>query len=176
MGTLRAKMTLARRNNTAANLDVLLLADVDDFVLLNTPVLTPDPDNIEIAADHTFGVADGFSVLEPSYKTLRSTGTSSEEADSDGERIELLAFYPGEKADIIKDVKNMKKGRFIALKHDPDTAGEFVQYGRSSYEYVRLKNYSYTDGDPLGRKGYELVFEALVTSKFIYTGQITYKP
>jgi hypothetical protein len=170
--SLRAKMSLARRDNTAGNLPIILLADVEDF----DSIAQATPPSITISGNHTFVTDKGFSELEASAGTVTDEAEGSTEPDSTGERAKIMAFYPGEHEDILQDVKDMKKGRFIILKPNIDDNTVFIQFGADKYRYAVLESYKFSSGDFLGRKGFELVFRADVTTKYFYEGAVTLQP
>jgi hypothetical protein len=173
MSGLRHLMSIARAANTAANDDIILIADVDDFTTIAKPAT---PESNTITSDHVFPTGKGFSRLEPSYKTLKTKKGFSEQPDSSGRLITWEFFKPGETSATELDADALKMGRFIALKRNPDNPAQWIQLGHDAFDYAFVRNANYEDGEVLGTKGHTMILEAHMKKTIFYTGEISYKP
>lgn len=129
-------------------------------------------DSIVIAADHTFGLTDGFVELYTTMDTGELTGELIGERDSRSTNPKVVAQHPGLYAEAMEFADKAKDEDWIVLVEGLD--GVLIQVGTEQLG----ADFSYSFGSGKvsgGYKGLTFNFESFGKA-YIYEGALTLKP
>jgi len=129
MAYIYSSLAKAKQDNAPGTKSFIYVAPIDKFTTIEKPVAAGagDGDTVEITADHTFGVGDGFIKLYTTKDTQELIAELVGERDSEVFNHKFECSHPGLSKEVLEFLNWAKDDQFIVLI--PELDGSYLQLG-----------------------------------------------